>query len=276
MTPDLEGSTIIISGGSRGIGLAIALRAAADGANIVLIAKTDRPDARLKGTIHTAAEAISAAGGNALPIVGDVRSDETIEQAVSAALAQFGGIDICINNASVLNLAATLDLAPRRYDLMKDVNERGTFMLSRACIPHLLQAPNPHILTLSPPLNMSAKWLGAYPGYMLSKYGMTLATLGFAAEFADRGLAANCLWPRTTIATDAVRNLLGGGEAVLRSRTPEIMADAAYSVLTTPGSQLSGRTLIDEDVLGERGISDLSAYAVDGSIDVLDNDLFID
>lgn len=187
MSTDLNGKTLVLSGGSRGIGLAIALRAAADGANIVLIAKTDSPHPRLAGTIHTAASQIRDAGGHALPIVGDVRSDETLDAAVQAAVAEFGGIDICLNNASVLNLAGTLQLDPKRYDLMQDVNTRGTFMLSRACLPHLLHATNPHILSLSPPLNLDARWLGAHPGYMLAKYGMTLATLGLAAEFAEAG-----------------------------------------------------------------------------------------
>jgi citronellol/citronellal dehydrogenase len=273
---DLSGKTIVMSGGSRGIGLAIATRAAADGANIVLIAKTDQPDARLNGTIHTAAEAIREAGGHALPIVGDIRSDETIAHAVASAVDAFGGIDICVNNASVLNLAGTLDLDPRRFDLTHSVNTRGTLMLTRACLPHLLLADNPHVVTLSPPLNLRAHWLGAHPGYMLSKYGMTLATLGIAAEFSESRLAANCLWPRTTIATDAVQNLLGGSEALRNARTPQIVADAFHIIVTGQGRRRSGMTLIDEDVL--EGITDaeLDRYSFAGRPGELTLDIFVD
>ncbi|MFC0529977.1 SDR family oxidoreductase [Phytohabitans kaempferiae] len=271
----LAGRTIVMSGGSRGIGLAIALRAARDGANVVLIAKTDTPHPKLRGTIHTAAEQIRAAGGRALPVVGDVRSDEAIQRAVRAAVDEFGGVDVCVNNASVLDLSPTARLAPRRYDLMQDVNARGTFMLTQACLPELVRSPDPHVLTLSPPLNLDPRWLGAYPGYMLAKYGMTLATLGFAAEYADVPVGANCLWPRTTIATDAVANLLGGDEALARTRTPQIMADAAHVILTTPASELSGQTLIDEDVLRGAGVTDLDDYAtVPGSRD-LEPDFFL-
>lgn len=273
--PSLAGRTLVMSGGSRGIGLAIALRAARDGANVVLIAKTDQPHPKLRGTIHTAAEQIREAGGQALPIVGDVRSDETVAHAVAAAVERFGGVDICVNNASVLDLSGTLELPPRRYDLMQDVNTRGTFMLTQACLPHLLRATDPHILTLSPPINLDPRWLGAHPGYMLAKYGMTLATLGFAAEFAGKPVAANCLWPRTTIATDAVANLLGGQEAVARTRQPEIMADAAYEVLTTPAAKLTGQTLIDEDVLRAAGVTDLSGYATTPGVSEFDTDLFL-
>jgi citronellol/citronellal dehydrogenase len=272
----LEGKTIVLSGGSRGIGLAIALRAAADGANIVLIAKTSEPHPKLAGTIHTAAEQIRQAGGQAVPIVGDVRDDATLDAAVTAAIDQFGGIDICVNNASVLNLAGTLELEPKRYDLMQAVNVRATFMLSRACLPALLKAPNPHILTLSPPLNLAPRWLGAHPGYLLAKYGMTLATLAFAAEFADAGVAANCLWPRTTIATDAIGNLLGGAAMLRRSRTVEVMADASHVILTTPSRERSGETLIDEDVLRAAGVTDFARYAVSGVDADLALDLFLD
>jgi citronellol/citronellal dehydrogenase len=275
-TATLAGKTMVLSGGSRGIGLAIALRAAADGANIILIAKTSDPHPRLSGTIHTAAEQIRQAGGQAVPIVGDVRDDATLDAAVTAAIDEFGGIDICINNASVLNLAGTLELEPKRYDLMQDVNVRGTFMLSRACLPTLLKAPNPHILTLSPPLNLAPRWLGAHPGYLLAKYGMTLATLGFAAEFSAAGLAANCLWPRTTIATDAIGNLFGGDEVLRRSRTVEVMADASHVILTTPSRERSGETLIDEDVLRAAGVVDFARYAVSGADADLALDLFLD
>lgn len=258
----LTGATLLISGGSRGIGLAIALRAAADGANVTLLAKTDTPHPRLAGTVHTAAEQIRAAGGNALPVVGDVRDDGDIQRAVDATLEAFGGIDVVINNASVIDLSGSLDLSAKKYDLMQDVNVRGTFMLSRAAIPHLRDSPNPHILSLSPPLNPSPRWLGAHPGYTLAKYSMTMATLGLAAEFAAEGIAANTLWPATTIATAAVRNIPGGEALIAVSRTPAIYADAAYVVVTTPAGELSGRSLIVEDVLRGAGVTDFSGYAV--------------
>ncbi len=274
----LEGKTVLMSGGSRGIGLAIALRAARDGANVVLLAKTDRPHPRLEGTIHTAAEAIRAAGGRALPVLGDVREDDDIARAVDAAVAEFGGIDAVVNNASVIDLSRTLDLAPKKYDLMQGVNVRGTFMLSRAAIPALREAENPHVLSLSPPVHASPKWLGAHTGYTLAKYGMSLVTLGLAAEFAGEGIAANTLWPRTTIATAAVQNLLGGDRIMARSRTPEIYADAAYEVLTTPSRELTGRSLIVEDVLEAAGVADFSRYAaVPGTRDEeLFPDIFLD
>ncbi|GAA1322663.1 NAD(P)-dependent oxidoreductase [Leucobacter albus] len=257
----LAGKTILMSGGSRGIGLAIALRAAADGANIAMLAKTDTPHPKLEGTIHTAAEEIRAAGGNALAIVGDVRSDDDIASAVEQTRAEFGGIDIVVNNASVIDLSRTLDLEPKKYDLMQDVNVRGTFMLSRAALPLLQQAENPHILSLSPPLNITPNWLGAHTGYTLAKYGMTMVTLGLAAEFADSGVAANTLWPATTIATAAVQNLLGGDKVMAASRTPAVYADAAYAVLTKPAASFSGHTLIAEDVLAAEGVTDFSGYA---------------
>jgi len=270
----LTGKTIIMSGGSRGIGLAIALRAAADGANVVLIAKTDTPNPRLEGTIHTAAAAIEAAGGRALPVVGDIRDDATIARAVEAAVGTFGGIDVVLNNASVLALEGTLELSPKRFDLMADVNVRGTFMLSRAALPHLLKAANPHILSLCPPLNLAPHWLGAHPGYTLAKYGMTLCALGFAAEFAGQGVASNTLWPRTTIATAAVANVLGGEAMMRRSRMPAIMADAAHAILTTGSRELSGQSLIDEELLRARGMTDFDGYAVDPSAELMP-DLFL-
>ena len=274
----LAGKTILMSGGSRGIGLAIALRAAADGANIAMLAKTDTPHPKLEGTVHTAAEAIRAAGGKALPIVGDVRSDDDITEAVMKTQGEFGGIDIVINNASVIDLSRSADLAAKKYDLMQDVNVRGTFMLSRAAVPVMKDAPNPHILSLSPPLNISAKWLGAHTGYTLAKYGMTMATLGLAAEFADAGIAANTLWPRTTIATAAVQNLLGGDRVMAASRTADIYADAAYSVLNKPAASYTGQTLIVEDVLEADGVTDFSKYAaVPGTPDDrLFPDIFLD
>lgn len=270
----LAGKTLLISGGSRGIGLAIAVRAARDGAKVALLAKTDVPHPKLEGTVHTAAAAIEAAGGRALPIVGDVRSDDDIASAVDRTVTTFGGIDVVINNASVIDLSGSLELAAKKYDLMQDVNVRGTFMLSRAALPALKASANPHILSLSPPLNLEQKWLGAFPGYMLAKYGMTLATLGLAAEFAADGIAANTLWPRTTIATAAVRFALGGEEMMKVSRTPEIYADAAHAVLCRPSRERTGRSLIVEDVLREAGITDFARYAaVPGTAD---EDLFGD
>lgn len=263
MTPtrSLAGKTLLISGGSRGIGLAIAVRAARDGANVALLAKTDTPHPKLEGTVHTAAEQIRAAGGNALPIVGDVRNDDDVTEAVLTTEGEFGGIDIVVNNASVIDLSGSLDLAAKKYDLMQDVNVRGTFMLSRAAVPILKDAENPHILSLSPPLNLTPRWLGAHTGYTLAKYGMTMATLGMAAEFAPLGIAANALWPETTIATAAVRYALGGERMLRVSRTPEIYADAAYEVLTRPARECTGQTLIVEDVLREAGVTDFSGYA---------------
>ncbi|MFT3797534.1 SDR family oxidoreductase [Microbacterium sp.] len=257
----LSGKTILMSGGSRGIGLAIALRAARDGANIALLAKTDTPHPKLDGTVHTAAAQIEAAGGQALPIVGDVRSDDDITAAVLKTQGEFGGIDIVVNNASVIDLSGSLDLAAKKYDLMQDVNVRGTFMLSRAAIPELRKAENPHILSLSPPLNTTPRWLGAHTGYSLAKFGMTMATLGMAAEFAKDGIAANTLWPETTIATAAVQFALGGDRMMRVSRTPEIYADAAYAVLTQPARAYTGQTLVVEDVLRAAGVTDFARYA---------------
>ena len=274
----LAGKTILMSGGSRGIGLAIALRAARDGANVALLAKTDTPHPKLEGTVHSAAEQIRAAGGKALPIVGDVRNDDDVTEAVLKTEGEFGGIDIVVNNASVIDLSRTLDLDAKKYDLMQDVNVRGTFMLSRAAIPILKDAANPHILSLSPPLNLSPKWLGGHTGYTLAKYGMTMATLGLAAEFAADGIAANTLWPRTTIATAAVQFALGGDRMMKVSRTPEIYADAAYEVFTQPARDYTGQTLIVEDVLEAAGVTDFSGYAaVPGTPDdQLFPDIFLD
>ncbi|MBW9109196.1 NAD(P)-dependent oxidoreductase [Microbacterium trichothecenolyticum] len=274
----LAGKTILMSGGSRGIGLAIALRAARDGANIALLAKTDTPHPKLEGTVHSAAEEIRAAGGQALPIVGDVRNDDDVTEAVLKTQGEFGGIDIVVNNASVIDLSRSLDLDAKKYDLMQDVNVRGTFMLSRAAVPILKEAANPHILSLSPPLNLSPKWLGGHTGYTLAKYGMTMATLGIAAEFAEAGIAANTLWPRTTIATAAVQFALGGDRMMKVSRTPEIYADAAYEIFTKPSREYTGQTLIVEDVLEAAGVTDFSGYAaVPGTPDeALFPDIFLD
>jgi citronellol/citronellal dehydrogenase len=274
----LAGKTILMSGGSRGIGLAIALRAARDGANIALLAKTDTPHPKLEGTVHSAAEQIRAAGGQALPIVGDVRDDDDITGAVLKTQGEFGGIDIVVNNASVIDLSGSLELSAKKYDLMQDVNVRGTFMLSRAAVPILKDAENPHILSLSPPLNTTPRWLGAHTGYTMAKYGMTMATLGMAAEFAEAGIAANTLWPETTIATAAVQFSLGGDRMMRVSRTPEVYADAAYEVLTRPAREYTGQTLIVEDVLRDAGVTDFSRYAaVPGTPDSeLFPDIFLD
>jgi citronellol/citronellal dehydrogenase len=271
----LAGRTLFISGGSRGIGLAIALRAAQDGANIALIAKTAQPHPKLPGTVFTAAEEIEAAGGSALPIVGDIRDEAQVEAAVASAAERFGGIDICVNNASAIDLSGTEALAVQRYDLMQDINTRGTFVVSRACIPHLRRAENPHILTLSPPISLQERWLGPHLGYTVAKYGMTLCALGFAAEFRDVGIASNALWPRTLIATAAVQNLLGGDAAMAAARKPELYADAAYAILARPSREFSGQALLCEDVLAEEGVTDLDRYAyVPGA--ALQVDLFVD
>ena len=271
----LSGKTILMSGGSRGIGLAIAVRAARDGANVALIAKTDQPDTRLVGTIHTAAAAIEAAGGRALPIVGDVRDDETIAAAVDQTVAEFGGIDVVVNNASVLNLSPSAALEPKRYDLMQDVNVRGTFMLTRAAIPHLLASPDPKVLTLSPPINLDPRWFAGHPAYTMAKYGMTMAALGFAHELGPKGVSSTCLWPATLVATDAIGNLPGGDQMVRVSRKPEIVADAAHEVLTTVGASLNGQTLIDEDLLRSRGVTDFAGYSMTGRDEGLAPDLFL-
>jgi citronellol/citronellal dehydrogenase len=271
---DLKAKTLFISGASRGIGLAIALRAAKDGANIVVAAKTTDPHPRLPGTIYTAAEEIEAAGGKALPIKVDIRSEDEVQAAVNKAVETFGGIDILINNASAINLTGTLQTDMKRFDLMHQINLRGTFMVSKLCLPHLLKAANPHILTLSPPLTLNPTWFGNHVAYTIAKYGMSMCVLGMAEEFKSDGVAINALWPKTTIATAAVQNLLGGDDMVAASRTPEIMADAAYAVLTTPSRQLTGQFLIDEEVLTERGVTDFERYAVTPGTPLMP-DLFI-
>jgi len=261
MSRDLAGKTLFISGGSRGIGLAIAARAARDGANVALIAKTAEPHPKLPGTVFTAAEEIEAAGGHALPIVGDIRDEGQVEAAVAATVERFGGIDVCVNNASAIDLSGSEKLPVKRYDLMQAINTRGTFVVSRTCIPHLKRADNPHILTLSPPISLEPRWLGPHIGYTIAKYGMTLCALGFAAEFRDEGVASNTLWPRTLIATAAVQNLLGGDAAMAASRKPELYADAAYVVVTRDSRECTGNTYLCEDVLAEEGITDLDQYA---------------
>jgi len=269
----LAGRTLIMSGGSRGIGLAIAVAAGRQGANVVLLAKTDVPDPRLPGTIHTAAAEIEAAGGQALAVVGDVRDEASVENAVAQAVERFGGIDIVVNNASAIALDSTEALPVKRFDLMTQIQLRGTYLLSSKSLPHLRAGTNPHILSLSPPLNLSPKWLGAHPAYTLAKYGMSLLTLGWAAEYAEHGVAANCLWPETLIATAAVQNLLGGDDAMTVSRTPDIVADAAVEILGRPSRECTGNTFLDVDVLREAGITDLSKYGGTGDVQY---DIFID
>jgi citronellol/citronellal dehydrogenase len=272
----LEGRTMFITGGSRGIGLAIALRAARDGANVALLAKTAEPHPKLPGTVYTAAEEIEQAGGTALPIVGDVRDADAVASAVEQAAERFGGIDVLVNNASAINLTPIEHTEPKRYDLMQAINVRGTFLAIRACIPHLKRSDNGHILTLSPPINLEPKWLGPHAAYTLSKYGMTLVTLCAAEELREAGVAANTLWPRTIIATAAVQNLLGGDEAMSRARTPQIYADSAYEVLVKPARQYTGQTLIDDEVLAAAGVTDLEPYrAAEGDGELI-GDLFVD
>ncbi|HWC79759.1 MAG TPA: NAD(P)-dependent oxidoreductase [Pseudonocardiaceae bacterium] len=276
MTGPLAGRTVLMSGGSRGIGLAIAVRAASDGANIALIAKTDQPDPRLPGTVHTAAEEITAAGGKALPIVGDVRDEAQVEAAVARTVETFGGIDIVVNNASAINLSGIGDLPAKRYDLMLDINARGTFVLCSLALPHLRRSANPHVLTLSPPLDMDRRWLREHAPYTVSKYAMTMLTLGVAEQYREAGVAANCLWPRTTIATAAIQNIVGGDAAMAVSRRPEIMADAAYEVLTKPAREYTGQCLIDDEVLRASGVTDFARYRYEGvAEDDLNPDIFL-
>ena len=272
---DLKNRTLFISGGSRGIGLAIALRAAQDGANVIIAAKTAEPHPKLPGTIHTAAEEIEAAGGKALPLVCDIRSEEQVVQAVAKGAEHFGGIDICVNNASAISLTPTLQTSMKRFDLMHQINTRGTFLVSKTCIPYLLKSDNPHILNLSAPLNMEEKWFAPQVAYTMAKFGMSMCVLGMAGEFRKQGIAVNALWPRTTIATAAIQNLLGGDELARRSRKPEIMGDAAHVILTKPSREFTGNFCIDDEVLESAGVTDLSAYAVDPSVE-LAPDFFVE
>jgi citronellol/citronellal dehydrogenase len=260
--PTLKGKTLFITGASRGIGKAIALRAARDGANIAIIAKTTEPHPKLPGTIYTAAEEIQAVGGRAAPIACDIRDEARVAEAVTAVVALFGGIDILVNNASAISLTGTLETPMKRYDLMHAVNVRATFACSQACIPHLKKSSNPHILNNAPPPNLAARWFAPHVAYTMTKYGMSLCVLGMAEELKSAGIAVNALWPRTVIATAAVRNLLGGEEAIRGSRTPDIMADAAYAILTRPSREFTGNFCIDEDVLRSEGITDFSKYQV--------------
>ena len=257
----LAGKTLFVTGGSRGIGLAIAKRAAVDGANIIIAAKTDEPHPKLPGTIHTAAADVEEAGGKALALVCDIRDDAAVETADSQGAEHFGGIDIVVNNASAIALLGTEDVTMNRFDLMHQVNARGTFLVSRTCLPWLKKAENPHILALAPPLDMVEKWFAPHVAYSMAKYGMSMCVLGMAGEFREAGIAVNALWPRTTIATAAV-NMLGGDELVQHSRKPDIMADAAYVILTKPSREFTGHFCIDDNVLEDEGMTDLSGYAV--------------
>ena len=270
----LANQTLFISGGSRGIGLAVALRAAQDGANVVIAAKTAEPHPKLPGTIYTAAEEIEKAGGQALPVICDIRHEDAVSEAVARAVGKFGGIDICINNASAIQLTPTLMTDMKRYDLMHQVNARGTFLVSKTCLPHLKKSQNAHILNLSPPLDMSAKWFSGHVAYTMAKYGMSMCTLGMSAEFKKAGVAVNSLWPLTAIDTAAVRNLLGGDAVARMSRKPEILADAAHAILIRDASQCTGNFFIDELLLMEEGVTDFAPYAGEG-VEMLAADFFV-
>ena len=265
--------TLVVSGGSRGIGLAIALGAAKQGANVVLLAKTAEPHPRLPGTVHTAVAEVEAAGGKGVAVVGDVRKEEDVQRAVDAAVEYFGGIDIVINNASAIATEPTERLASKKFDLMMDINVRGTFLLTKAALPSLRKSANAHVVTLAPPLNMNPQWLGAHPSYTLSKYGMTLLSLGWATEYADAGIGFSCLWPETYIATAAVTNLADGDKMAARSRSPQIMADAAVEILSRSPADVNGKCFIDSAVLAEAGVTDLSRYGGGGD-PILD--IFVD
>ena len=271
----LSGKTLFVTGASRGIGLAIALRAARDGANIAIAAKTAEPHPKLPGTVYSAAREIEQAGGHALPLVVDVRDEAAVVAAVRECAEHFGGIDICVNNASAINLASIAQIDMRRYDLIQQINTRGTFVASRACLPYLQRAANPHILTLSPPLDLRPKWFAGHLAYSLSKYGMSLCMLGLAEEFRAAGVACNALWPRTTIATAAVEFALGGTEMMRRSRKPEIVAEAAYVILNRPSRECTGQFFIDDNVLFDAGVRDFGPYSVQPGGKLL-GDIFID
>jgi len=270
----LTGKTLFITGASRGIGLAIALRAARDGANIVIAAKTTEPHPKLEGTIHTAAEAIRAAGGQALPLAVDIRDEAAVEHAMARAAEMFGGIDVVVNNASAIAMTDSPRTDMKRYDLMQAINTRGTYMVTKHALPHLEKAANPHVLMLSPPLDMSERWFAPHVAYSIAKYGMSLCVLGFAGEFRARGIAVNALWPRTTIGTAAIRNIVGGEAMVQASRTPEILADAAYLIFQKPSRSFSGNFLIDDTFLTSEGVTDFDRYRVDPSR-ALNPDFFV-
>src|SRR6201996_7345033 len=270
----LKGRTMFVSGGSRGIGLAIALRAARDGANVAIAAKTAEPHPKLKGTIYTAADEVRAAGGKALPLVCDIRDEAQGMAAIDKTVAEFGGIDICVNNASAISLTNSQATDMKRYDLMTGINTRGTFMVSKYCIPHLKKAQNPHILMLSPPLDMKAKWFAHSTAYSLAKFGMSMCVLGLSAEQKSAGIAVNALWPRTTIATAAVGNLLGGDAMMRVSRTPDIMADAAYAIFIKPSREFTGHFCIDDKLLYADGVRDFEPYRADPSVQLM-SDFFV-
>jgi citronellol/citronellal dehydrogenase len=271
----LAGKTLFISGASRGIGLSIALRAARDGANVIIAAKTDAPNPKLPGTIHTAADEVRAAGGKALPLVVDVRDEASVQNAVKMGVEAFGGIDILVNNASAISLTGTLSTPMKRFDLMHQINVRGTFLCAQACLPFLKKSTNAHILTLSPPIDLNPKWFGGHVAYTMSKYGMSMCTLGMAEEFRAEGIAVNSLWPRTLIATAAVMNLLGGEASVRSSRKPEIMGDAAHAIFTRDARKTTGNFFIDDVVLREEGVTDFDKYAFAPGAQ-LATDLFLD
>ena len=269
----LADRTLLVSGGSRGIGLAIALGAAKQGANVVLLAKTAEPHPKLPGTVHTAVADVEAVGAKAVAVVGDVRKEDDVARAVETAVQAFGGIDIVVNNASAIATEATESLSAKKYDLMMDINVRGTFLLTKAALPYLKKSPNAHVITLAPPLNMNPYWLGAHPTYTVSKYGMTLLSLGWAQEYQNAGIGFSCLWPQTYIATSAVTNLADGDNLASSSRSPDIMADAAVQILTSPAEDTNGKTYIDADVLADAGMTDLSRY---GAGDEPIWDIFVD
>ncbi|GJD55500.1 SDR family oxidoreductase [Methylobacterium dankookense] len=262
MTGTLRGKTLFITGASRGIGLAIGLRAARDGANVAIAAKTTEPHPKLEGTIYTAAEAIERAGGRALPLVVDVRDEAAVEGAIAQTAETFGGLDIVVNNASAISLTPTPQTEMKRFDLMHQINTRGTYMVSKYAIPYLEKAQNPHIVMLSPPLDMAEKWFAPHLAYTMAKFGMSMCVLGLAGELRRKGIAVNALWPRTTIATAAINNLLGGEALMKASRTPEIMADAAHALFLKPSKEVTGRFLIDDAFLAEQGVTDFSKYRV--------------
>ncbi|HEV2509528.1 NAD(P)-dependent oxidoreductase [Bosea sp. (in: a-proteobacteria)] len=265
----LKGKTLFITGGSRGIGLAIAIKAARDGANVTIAAKTAEPHPKLEGTIYTAAAEIEAAGGKCLPLMVDVRDEQSVAEAIAKTAETFGGIDIVVNNASAISLTNTQMTDMKRYDLMHQINTRGTFMVSKYAIPHLEKAENPHILMLSPPLDMKMRWFAPHLAYTMAKYGMSLCVLGLAGELAPKGIAVNALWPRTTVATAAVKNLLGGDKMVQASRTPEMLADAAYMVFNKPSRGFSGNFLIDDNFMASEGVTDFTPYQVDPSVPLM-------
>ena len=265
----LRGKTLFITGASRGIGLAIGLRAARDGANVAIIAKTAEPNPKLPGTIFTAAKEIEAAGGKALPVMTDIRFEDQVAAAVAKTVETFGGIDIVVNNASAISLTGTEMTDMKRYDLMHSINTRGTFLVSKLCSPHLKKAQNPHVLNLSPPLNMETRWFAPHTAYTMAKFGMSMCVLGMAGEYKSAGIAFNGLWPRTTIATSAIRNLLGGDQVMRGSRKPEIMADAAYVIFNRPAKECTGNFFVDDEVLAATGKTDLSEYAMDPTAKLL-------